>query len=133
MELLTTRLKRAVNERLLPGQRHTRRARSSSPPSALWRGGIQLRRRTRTRPPLALARLEHWSLPHFEMAFASALGLPLGLALAWFTSFLASFLFGIQPHLITFTAVLRSHATTLAACWLRSLDHPRRPCLSVTL
>jgi ABC-type antimicrobial peptide transport system permease subunit len=50
-----------------------------------------------------------------------SVGLPLGLGLAWFTSkFLASFLFGIEPHdLMTFAAVAAIlTATTLAACWL---------------
>lgn len=127
MELLTDRLGRAVGRERLLAWLSAILAMLAFIITAVGLYGVvafQLRRRTRE---LGL-RMALGATP--ETLVGSAVrdgfrflifGLPLGLTLAWFTStFLASFLFGIQPHdPVTFAAVAAILvATTIAACWL---------------
>jgi putative ABC transport system permease protein len=127
MELLTSRLKRAVGRESLLAWLSAILAILAFVITAVGLYGVvafQLRRRTRE---LGL-RMALGATPETLVTSTIrdgigflAFGLPLGLALAWFTStFLASFLFGIQPHdLVTFAAVAAILiATTLTACWL---------------
>ena len=127
MELLTDRLKRAVGRERLLAWLSAVLAMLAFLITAVGLYGVvafQLRRRTRE---LGL-RMALGATPE-SLAGATVrdglrflyFGLPLGLGLAWFTStFLASFLFGIQPHdLATYAGVAAVlAATTLGACWL---------------